>query len=58
MKAPQRIDRKTFLAYLRRSGLVPEQQLARALRAVPPTRRARPLARALVARGMLTRFQA
>jgi eukaryotic-like serine/threonine-protein kinase len=58
MKAPQRIDRKTFLAHLRHSGLVPEPQLARALRALPETSRARPLARALVGRGLLTRFQA
>src|SRR3954469_11149992 len=58
MAAPQQIDRKTFLANLRQSGLVPEPDLARVLPQLPPTERGRALARALVQRGLLTRFQA
>jgi serine/threonine-protein kinase len=58
MAAPPSIDRQTFLAYLRQSGLVTEEQLARASPALPESNRGRVLARALVERGLLTRFQA
>jgi serine/threonine protein kinase len=52
------VDRQTFLANLDRSGLVEAQRLAAALKELPATDRARLLARALVERGLLTKFQA
>jgi serine/threonine protein kinase len=47
-----------FLANLRQSGLVPEEDLTAALEQVPATDRARTVARALVQIGLLTKFQA
>lgn len=58
MAASQSIDRQTFLAHLRSSGLVSEEVLTAALPSLPDTNRARPVARALVDNGLLTRFQA
>ncbi len=58
MSVPQHITRKKFLANLRRSNLLPEAQFADILRELPPTERGRPIARALVEKGLLTRFQA
>jgi serine/threonine-protein kinase len=58
MSVPQRVNRKTFLANLRRSKLLDEAQLAAALKELPATDRGRVIARALVERGLLTRFQA
>lgn len=58
MNKPQPVDRKTFLAHIRRSGLVAESELTRWLSRLPDTDRGRVLARALVAEGVLTRFQA
>jgi serine/threonine-protein kinase len=59
MNAPQRqVDRATFLAGVRQSGLLTPAQLASLSLIVPETTRARTVARALVERGLLTRFQA
>src|SRR5437868_6435085 len=52
------MDRKTFLAKLRRSGLVTDGQLARVKQHLPMTGRGRLVARKLVELGLLTRFQA
>src|SRR5262249_833102 len=52
------IDRATFLAYLRQSGLLTEAQLADVLRNLPDTSRGRVVARTLVDLGVLTKFQA
>jgi serine/threonine protein kinase len=58
MAVPPPIDRQTFLANLRQSRLVPEDQLEAILRELPEDVRGRTLARALVQRGLLTKFQA
>jgi serine/threonine-protein kinase len=58
MSVPKHVTRKTFLANLRRSRLLDEAQLAAALDTIPTTERGRVIARALVERGLLTRFQA
>ncbi len=58
MTAPSRVDRQTFLAYLRQSGLVSDDQLAEVASQLPDSNRGRVLARALVEKGLLTRFQA
>jgi serine/threonine-protein kinase len=52
------MDRPTFLAHLRRSGLVTPSELASLLPQLPECGDARTAARALVVRGLLTRFQA
>jgi serine/threonine-protein kinase len=57
MAAPN-IDRATFLAYVRQSGLLTEAQLASALDSLPESNRGRSVARTLVDLGLLTRFQA
>lgn len=54
----QRVDRPTFLGSLKASGLLTEQELALLLRGLPRTNRGRVVARHLVERGILTRFQA
>jgi eukaryotic-like serine/threonine-protein kinase len=53
-----RIDSQSFLANLRQSGLIPAEELDAALENVPLTGRAKPVARALVQKGLLTKFQA
>src|SRR5436309_2577896 len=58
MTAHRSIDRQTFLAYLRQSGLVGEDQLTQLARQYADRTSARALARALVEDGILTRFQA
>jgi serine/threonine-protein kinase len=58
MAASHHLDRETFLANVRRSRLLSDDQLAEAARRLPVGRRGRPIARALVAAGLLTRFQA
>ncbi|HEY7423421.1 MAG TPA: serine/threonine-protein kinase [Gemmataceae bacterium] len=58
MKTPPPVDRKTFLSRLRQSKLLPEAQLRRVLPELPATNRGRVLARALVEKELLTRFQA
>src|SRR6476620_4172509 len=58
MAATPSVDRDTFLANVRRSGLLTEDQLTDPALRLPSTERARPIARALVEIGLLTRFQA
>ena len=58
MAAPQQIDRRTFLANLRQSGLLTAEELARAEGQLPPANRGRTVARAFIEQGLLTRFQA
>jgi serine/threonine-protein kinase len=58
MAAAPHLDRKTFLKNLRRSGLLTAGQLAAVADRLPLTERGRPVARALVEIGLLTRFQA
>jgi eukaryotic-like serine/threonine-protein kinase len=53
-----RVDSQSFLANLRQSGLIPPQELDAALENVPLTGRAKTVARALVKKGLLTKFQA
>jgi eukaryotic-like serine/threonine-protein kinase len=53
-----RVDSETFLANLRQSGLVPAAALDLAMLDVPLTDRGKTVARALVQKGLLTRFQA
>jgi serine/threonine-protein kinase len=52
------IDRDTFLANLRQSGLVEATQLEEVVAQLPETNRGRVIARELVTRGLLTKFQA
>jgi len=52
------MNRRTFLSNLRQSGVLTENELANALRRLPDDDRGRPVARALVEMGVLTRFQA
>ena len=57
MRVPS-VDRQTFLANLRQSGLLGADQWQAVAGSLPDTSRGRVLARALVERGLLTRFQA
>src|SRR5262245_37107517 len=52
------MNRQTFLEHLRRSRLLPAQELDEAAARLPESDRAAALARALVRQGVLTRFQA
>ncbi|MGH7226477.1 MAG: protein kinase domain-containing protein, partial [Gemmataceae bacterium] len=52
------MNRKMFLANLRQSKLLTETQLAGVLRELPATARGQDVARALVQKELLTRFQA
>ncbi len=58
MGRPVRVDRQTFVSRLLRSGLVGDAELARVAAELPDSPRGRVLARALVERSVLTRFQA
>jgi eukaryotic-like serine/threonine-protein kinase len=58
MSALQSPDRKTFLANLRQSKLLTAAQLTGVLRVLPATARGQDVARALVKKELLTRFQA
>jgi serine/threonine-protein kinase len=58
MAASYHVDRDAFLANVRRSRLLTDEQLARTVGGLPATRRGRPVARAMVESGLLTRFQA
>src|SRR5438094_4636919 len=58
MAVPQHMDRETFLANLRQSGLLSAGQLAEMIERLPDTDRGRTVARALVEQGVLTKFQA
>jgi serine/threonine-protein kinase len=55
---PTTMDRKTFLANLRQSGLIRREELRALRKRLPETNRGRLLARALVEWGLLTKFQA
>jgi serine/threonine protein kinase len=52
------MDTKTFISNLRRSGLVPKEELEKILLKVPVAERAKTVARALVKMEILTKFQA
>ena len=52
------MDRETFLAHMRRSGLLTQEQFEELLKQLPDTKRGKVIARALVELGILTRFQA
>jgi serine/threonine protein kinase len=52
------VDRRTFLANLRHSGLLNADQWPVVAKSLPKTTRGRVVARDLVARGLLTKFQA
>jgi serine/threonine protein kinase len=52
------MDRQTFLANMRRSGLVTDSELSRLLPRLPDSDRGKSVARHLVDLGVLTRFQA
>ena len=58
MASSSRVDREGFLANVRRSGLISTEQLVESAARLPITNRGKPLARALVDLGLLTRFQA
>ena len=58
MATSPNVDRQTFEAYLRQSGLLREEQLASIERDHPEVARGKALARLLVEREILTRFQA
>src|SRR5262249_9667446 len=52
------VDRLTFPANRRQGGLLPREPLPRGGNRPPDTERGRPVARALVEQGLLTKFQA
>src|SRR5712692_9960485 len=52
------MDRETFLANVRQSALLSREQLALVLPDLPETNRGRLIARALVEKELLTKFQA
>jgi eukaryotic-like serine/threonine-protein kinase len=52
------VDSEGFLANLRKSGLIATEPLKAALENVPMTERGKTLARALVQKGVITKFQA
>ena len=58
MAAPHSIDGRTFLSYLRQSGLVGAEQVARIAQQHGKLSDGRSLARVLLGEGVLTRFQA
>ncbi len=58
MPVPSSITRDAFLANLRRSMLLSDEEMAAVERELPDTERGRVLARSLVERGILTKFQA
>jgi serine/threonine-protein kinase len=58
-KPPQtRPEKETFLERVRSSGLISPEELQKALEGLPETDRGKVVARALVERGLLTKFQA
>ncbi|GIW79635.1 MAG: hypothetical protein KatS3mg105_1442 [Gemmatales bacterium] len=58
MGSRSRVDRRGFLACLRRSNLLTEEEFGEVVKHLPNTDAVRELARHLVANGHLTRFQA
>ncbi len=55
---PTQMDRKTFLANLRQSGLLSREEIRAVKARLPESNRGRVIARALVGWGLLTKFQA
>src|SRR5579862_5518060 len=53
-----RVDKATFLERVQASGLISAERLAKAVSQMPPTERAKPIARGLIEQGLLTKFQA
>jgi eukaryotic-like serine/threonine-protein kinase len=58
MPAPPPIDRQTFLANVRQSGLLTAEETANVEKDLPASNRGRSIARVFVEKGLLTRFQA
>jgi serine/threonine-protein kinase len=58
MAPPEHVTRRAFLSNLKRSGLLSREQYVEVKGLVPETARGRVLARRLVEKGVLTRFQA
>jgi eukaryotic-like serine/threonine-protein kinase len=58
MPAPQQIDLQTFLANVRQSGLLTAEEIANVTKDLPISNRGRSIARILIEKGLLTRFQA
>jgi serine/threonine-protein kinase len=58
MATPQHVTRRTFLSNVKRSGLLTREQYLEAKQLAPDSERGRVLARLLVEKGWLTRFQA
>jgi serine/threonine-protein kinase len=58
MTSPQQMDRQTFMANLRLSGLVRPDQMAKVAGRLPDSPRAQAVAKTLIEHGLLTRFQA
>ena len=58
MPAPQQMDRRTFLAQVRQSGLLTDEELMKAEKHLPVSNRGRSIARNFIEKGLLTRFQA
>src|SRR5687767_13974588 len=56
--SPPKLDPSSFLAVVRKSGLVPEEKLDRVLQQMPPTEKASSVARFLIGEKLLTKFQA
>src|SRR5262245_40803879 len=56
--SPTRVDRETFLFNLRQSGLVSGRNFSKIIDRLPDSHRGRAVARALVDKGLLTKFQA
>ena len=54
----QPVDRQTFLANLRQSGLLEEREIAAVADQLPEDAKSKHVARALMNRGLLTKFQA
>jgi serine/threonine protein kinase len=58
MAPPQQMDRQTFLANVRQSGLLTAEETANVEKDLPISNRGRSIARVLIEKGLLTRFQA
>jgi serine/threonine-protein kinase len=58
MATPQHVTRRTFLSNVKRSGLLTREQYLQAKQLAPESERGKVLARLLVEKGWLTKFQA
>ena len=58
MPTPPPMDRQTFLARVRQSGLLTDEELVKAEKHLPVSNRGRSIARVFIEKGLLTRFQA